>query len=318
MQDRWKAIAVLVLTAPVLTEIVSGNTPPHALLHPSIDAFLIAVYSLPLLLIRELSIRWRLSNAGLFPLGLAYGLLNEGLVAQTLIRDEHVPVANFDHYVYAAGINFSWAALIVPWHALMAVLFPIALLGLWFPGSARSRWLGRQAFVALAMVVAGGVVFLGLARRPRFPMHVFLLSMIALVACAWMFRGGSAVESGRGRPRQAFVTGACFYIALFFGATLLAGRRAPATVYFFFVGLVILGFGWLARRSEIERPPDVALVALGAYFVASIFNGLAGFLHHSREAVVCGAVLSLAFLWLWRTATRRKPAPDMAATEAKF
>jgi hypothetical protein len=32
MNTRFKAILTLVLIAPVLTEIVSGNTPPHALL----------------------------------------------------------------------------------------------------------------------------------------------------------------------------------------------------------------------------------------------------------------------------------------------
>ena len=43
MPNRLKAIIALALIAPVLTEIVSGNTLPHALLHPSVAFFLIAV-----------------------------------------------------------------------------------------------------------------------------------------------------------------------------------------------------------------------------------------------------------------------------------
>jgi hypothetical protein len=300
MQSRFKAIVTLAVIAPILTEIVSRNTPPHALLHPSTDVFLIAVYSLPVLLIRELSVRWRLRTLGVFLLGLVYGLLNEGLVAQTLIRYEHVPMANFDRYVCGAGINFSWVALIVPWHALMAVLFPIALLGLWFPACAETRWLGRKAYFALATVVSGGVVFLGLARTPRFQMHVFLQAMAALVSCAWLCRGRAVLTSRNSvRKFQGFALGAGLYLTLFLGATILAGRKVASEVYFPFVIVVLLGWGWIARRKEFERLPDAAMVALGAYFVASVFNCLSRFMRQLREAVLSGAILALAFLLLW-------------------
>lgn len=314
MRSRSKAIATLALTAPVLTEIVSGNTPPHALLHPAVDAFLVAVYSLPLLLIRELSIRWRLRTPGIFLLGLAYGLLNEGLIAQTLIRYERVPVANFDRYACAAGVNFSWTALIVPWHALMAVLFPLALLELWFPDCAETKWLSRWAFLALAAAVGGGVVFLGMVRTPHFQTRAFLLAIVLLVGGARLSRT-EAPTAPRNAPGRmpAFAIGACFYVALFLGAASLAGRKAPREVYFLFVAAMVLGLGWLARRYELNRLPEAAILALGAYFVASVFNGLAGFMHHSREAVICGAVLSLAFLRLWQDALRRKVVSELPA-----
>jgi hypothetical protein len=107
MTCRTKAILTMSLLAPVLTEIVSGNTQPHALLNPKVSGFLMLAYSFPLLIVRELTWRWQLPAPGLFLLGLAYGIVNEGLLAQTLIRSEHVPISNFDHYLYAAGINFS-------------------------------------------------------------------------------------------------------------------------------------------------------------------------------------------------------------------
>lgn len=305
MQTRVKAIVTLVLIAPVLTEIVSGNTPPHALLHPSIDVFLIAVYSLPILLIRELSVRWSLRTSGLFLLGLAYGLLNEGLVAQTLIRYQHVPMPNFDRYVCAAGINFSWAALILPWHALMAVIFPIALLGWWFPSCAGAEWLSKKWFAALTVIVAGGVVFLGVARAPHFQMRIFLLAMAALVGCAYLLRSQAILPSRDGiRSFRSFALGAIFYVALFGGATIFAARKTPAEFYFLFIAVLLLGLGWIGRRYEFDRLPDSAIFPLGAYFIASVFNGVGGILHHSLEAVASGAILSLAFLFLWQAAAR--------------
>jgi hypothetical protein len=126
MIPRAKALLTLVFSAPILTEIVSGNTPAHGLLDPRIGLFLFMAYSLPLLVIRELTLRWRLTTLGVFPLGLAYGIWNEGLLAQTLIRFEQLPIDKFDRYIYAAGFNFSWAAMIVPWHALLAVVFPLS------------------------------------------------------------------------------------------------------------------------------------------------------------------------------------------------
>ena len=132
MLPRTKAFLTLIFSAPILTEIVSGNTPAHALLDPRVDLFLLMAYSLPLLVIRELALRWRLSTPGVFVIGLAYGIWNEGLLAQTLMRFQHVPINKFDHYICTAGFNFSWAALILPWHSLLAIVFPLAVLAAFF------------------------------------------------------------------------------------------------------------------------------------------------------------------------------------------
>ncbi|MGH9688558.1 MAG: hypothetical protein ACRD5K_15855, partial [Candidatus Acidiferrales bacterium] len=51
------------------------------------------------------------------------------------------------------------------------------------------------------------------------------------------------------------------------------------------------------------------LGALGAYFSASLFNGVGGLMRHSREAVLCGAILSLIFLYLWRV-SHGAPTPN--------
>lgn len=301
MQSRLKAIVTLMVIAPVLTEIVSGNTPPHALLHPQITGFLLAAYGLPLLLIRETAIRWRLRTGGLFLLGLAYGFLNEGLLAQTLIRYEHVPVANFNHYLCAAGVNFSWMALIVPWHALMAVCFPLALLDYWFPSCAESQWLGSKAFAALATIVMACVVFLGVARTPRFQMRAFLLVILALAACAWLLRGSRIPEKRDTTLKPgAFAFGSFLYLVLVLGGVALAAWKPPAGVYFAYIAAAILGGWWFASRRGFERSPAAAMVAAGAYCVASLFNCVAGVRRHSLEAALCGAILTAAFLALWR------------------
>src|SRR5262249_31831552 len=175
----------VIVAPPILTEIASGNMPVHALLNPGVALFLVGAYSFPLLIIRETSVRWRLCTLGVFILGLAYGIGNEGLLAQTLVRSEHVPIDRFDHYAYVAGFNLSWACVIVPWHATFAVLFPLTLLTFWFPVSSDGPWLGQRAFRLLAGLLILLVAFVSLARAPHRQMLVCLLAIVALAPSAF-------------------------------------------------------------------------------------------------------------------------------------
>jgi hypothetical protein len=300
MSCRAKAIITLVAIAPILTEIVSGNTPPHALLHPQIALFLIAAYSLPLLVLRELSIRWRLGTLGVFILGLAYGFLNEGLIAQTLIRAERVPMPNFNHYVYAAGVNFSWVAVIVPWHALMAVVFPLALLAHWFPSCSGERWLGNRTFSILAAILIAGVAFIGLVRAPHPQMRAFLLAMALLVAAASAFdaKHPPRLVSPQGRALPFFF-GIVLYAGIFLTPMILATKRVDPAIFFVAVAGVLLGFALLGRQIRFAAAQTAAMVALGSYFGASVFNMSGGFARHSMEGVVCGGLLAACFAVLW-------------------
>jgi hypothetical protein len=300
MSCRAKAILTLVVTAPILTEIVSGNTPPHALLHPQIVLFLIAAYSFPLLVLRELSIRWQLGSLGIFILGLAYGFLNEGLIAQTLIRAERVPMPNFKHYVYAAGVNFSWVAVIVPWHALMAVVFPLALVAHWFPSCSRERWLGDRTFSILAAVLIACVAFIGLVRTPHPQMRAFLLMMALLVAAASLFRAKQPPLLGApGNRLLPFFFGTVLYAGIFLTPMILASKRVAPAIFFAAVVAVLLMFGLLGRQMGFAAAQTAAMVALGSYFAASVFNMLGGFIRHSMEALLCGGLLAATFALLW-------------------
>jgi hypothetical protein len=301
MSCRAKAIVTLVLIAPVLTEIVSGNTPPHALLHPSISLFLLAAYSFPLLALRELSVRWGLHTPGIFVLGLAYGLLNEGLLAQTLIRATGVPMPNFDNYAYAGGINFSWTWVIVPWHALLAVVFPLRLLDCWFPQCAGVKWLDRRAFAVLTAILIGGVTFISFARKPHVQMIAFWVAIAALVVGASLFRNKRQPGKRRNSLRTvAFGFGIFFYWAFFLGSILLATARVQPAMFFGAVAAILIAFGWMSRRYGFEPQPAAAHVALGAYFAAASFNLAGGLEHQSLETMLTGGVLAVAFIALAR------------------
>ena len=310
MSIHFKALFTLAAIAPILTEIVSGNTPAHALLDPRIVLFLLMAYSLPLLIIRELSVRWRLSTAGVFLLGLAYGILNEGLIAQTLLRSEHVPIDKFDHYIYAAGFNFSWFCVIVPWHALLAVLFPITLVAFWFPNCSQTTWLGTRAFAALSAVLVALITFLGVVRRPHPQMLACLFGLAVLVAFATFFRArGAPQPPGKGRWVAAFLFGIVAYFAFFLGTIVLAKIRVPALAFLAIAPTGLAALARFSRRVEFLILPTAASVALGVYFAVSAFNGLGGIARHSMEKGLTGTSLAVVFLYLaYRGARIAEPA----------
>ena len=294
MSPRSKALLALVLSAPVLTEIVSGNTPAHALLDPRVLLFLLVAYSLPLLVIRELAVRQRLSTAGVFLLGLAYGIWNEGLLAQTLLHLQ-VPMPQFDRYLYAAGFNFSWSAVILPWHAFLAILFPLALVPALFPDAARQRWLGKQAFVSLASVLIALELLISILRKPHPQMLACLLAITALVSISFQFRR-EPVAAGKERRLLAFAFGILAYPAFIGGAIALASHRVSPAAYFTAVPAILAGLGVFARLGTLLRPPAQASLALGTYCAASLFNLGGGIARHSPEQALTGAVMAAVFL----------------------
>jgi hypothetical protein len=297
MSDSTKAVLALAFSTPLLTEIVSGNTPVHALTRPRIAALLLLAYGLPVVVIREVAVRWRLSTAGVFTLGLAYGILNEGSLAQTLIRFDHVPVDRFDRYIYAAGFNVAWTIVIVPWHAMPAVVFPMALVASWFPKVAHTPWLGRRAFTAASAVTIGLVLFLSVVRTPRPEMLARLVAMAALVAAASRMREREPLPPCPcPRRLRPFLVGCVAYVVFFLGSIVLAALRVPAHVFFAALALVAIALEVVARRFALFQLPAAGHVAWGAYFAPSVVTMAGGLLHHSFERTMTGGVCAATAL----------------------
>ena len=147
MGQRLMSAFMLVLFATVLPELLSGSTPPQAFLSPDVFSFCLFAYGIPVLLVRAFAQRHGLGLAALFLLGLGYGIINEGLLAKTVFRNEDVPIDIFDGYGFRGGIQWAWAGFILPWHAMASVILPIVLTHRTFPLAANKTWLGRRTSV---------------------------------------------------------------------------------------------------------------------------------------------------------------------------
>ena len=267
IKARLMAILCLVLMTGILPELLSGNTPAPILFRP--DALIVfgLVYGLPVLVIREWSVRLSVRPFGTFLAGMAYGLINEGLLARTLFRQTGVPIDVFDDYGFVLGVNLPWALYITVWHGLSSVLFPIALTHFLLPGAARVAWLGKKTALALAFlsILLPTLFFLNdetSGPKGSLPMLAALwLAMAILATAASSFRQESALSPNPARFKPFLLGLAAF--APMIAVLLVAHAEAPLPIYF--AGFAFIA--WLWSMSIVRKHWQAALhwIALGWY-----------------------------------------------------
>ena len=303
MKKHIKPILVLLLITPFLTELLSGNLQPQIFFTPHIFFLLVVVaYGFPILVIRELSVRWRLGLAGTFLLGLAYGVLNEGILAKTILLSENVPIPTFDNYGFIGGFSIAWALLIIIWHALHAVVFPILFVHYLFPAHKSETWLNKPltVFAIVPAVIFGTIGFFsangeGLASRPSGTLGQLLIFVIAILLFAYfasrLKRSEIDVKSNNDFFKP-FLLGISFVIVHILVSLILTGIRVPVLIYFLY-SIVVLGIYWkILKKKKWHMLPQIILVGLGMY-IGTATLGLVGAL---SSGAVSQAVAEIGFL----------------------
>lgn len=151
---RFAPVFVLLLLAPVVAEVLFGATPVSNL-GGLLSA--IAVYGCGALLIRELVRRRGLGWSWIAALGVAYGLVEEGLALGSLFNPELFDAGQLGGR--ALGINWVWTEWTLGYHAVWSISIPILLAELLFPARRSEPWLGRMGLAIAGVVYALGVVF---------------------------------------------------------------------------------------------------------------------------------------------------------------
>jgi hypothetical protein len=258
----------LFLLAPVIGEVLFGAVPlsrlPFGLLG------LIGMYGGGALLVREIVRRRRLASAWLVLLGIAYGILEEGTVLQSLF-DQRYPGLDFlGFYGHAAGVNWVWAEFILPYHAVFSIALPIALTELIFPGVEEEAWLGPVGAVAAAgLFVLNGVLLavfkvrLFTSRAPDTSLWANLVAALCAAALVFAaFRAAprpptatSAHESPQS-PRRMRLIALASGLAWFVGLRVLLigdGKNLPAPVVLIAGAATAVVIWWNATKWSPSR-----------------------------------------------------------------
>ncbi|GAA1860671.1 hypothetical protein GCM10009836_46040 [Pseudonocardia ailaonensis] len=154
MLTRLAPAVGLFLLAPLVAEFLLGNLPVTALF--ALVA-LAPLYGGGALLVREVARRSGRGWPTMLLLGLAYGVIEEGITTQSLFNPHYLGTDLLSSgFVPALGIAVPWTVGVLTLHTVWSIATPIALVE--SVSRRRGPWLGTPGLVVTAVLfLAGGV-----------------------------------------------------------------------------------------------------------------------------------------------------------------
>jgi hypothetical protein len=262
--SRLAPVLGLLVLAPWVGEYLLGNISVRQL--PAL-LVLVPLYGCGALLVREVVRRTGRGWPTVLALGAAYGVVEAGLVDQSLFNPSF---ETWDFHavtpVPALGISAWHAMSFVVGHAVWSIAVPIAVVELMVPDRARRPWLGRTglAVTAVAYVLGCVEVFAFVHADEGFlatPAQHAGAAAVALVLVAVAFRLPRRREPAGDRwvPRPAVLG-----VAVFAALAVYQLREETWTGLAFGVGwlaLLAAGLAHLARQRGWGRAHELAVVA---------------------------------------------------------
>ncbi|MEU7749637.1 hypothetical protein [Nonomuraea sp. NPDC049158] len=154
---RWAALLLAVIT-PLVAELTLGNPPLSQIW---LMLLWVPIYGAGTVLIRELVRRRGAGWLSTLLLGLAYGIVEEGLALQALSSPTLYGVAGWAPRIL--GLNSAYTELNLPYHAVFSVALPILLVDLVFPGMRDRPYLKRTGLAVTGVVFVLGAALLRLS-----------------------------------------------------------------------------------------------------------------------------------------------------------
>jgi hypothetical protein len=231
---------VLFLLGPILGELVSGHQPPLVFFDPLNFVILSLPYGCGALICRELVVRWNKGKLSLLLLGVAYAFYEEGIVVRSFFDPKWGELGKLADYNYFAGVNWTYAEMLVHFHVLVSIGASVILAEVLFPERRHQRWVNNKVlavcWVGLLLWFPAG--WLMTSYRPPAGWYILTwLAIFGLILAARYLRVQNLPS---------------------------IGRTACRSVWFFLLGLVNMSVFFLAvyLTPEIGVPPLLVTVLL--------------------------------------------------------
>jgi hypothetical protein len=256
----------LFLLAPLVAEFLLGNLPITLL--PALVA-LAPLYGGGALLIRELTRRAGRGVPTMLVLGIAYGLVEEGITTQSLFNPDYAH-ANLlaDGYLPALGIAGPWTLFVLSLHAIWSIAASIVVTEACAPRRRAEPWLRTPGLVVTAALFVLGLVAttaINLSTYPFTPRPAQLVAVLVIVAllATAAFRLPRTGTNGTGQVPHPYLVGALGLVAgavFFFSRAALSGWGYVLAVLVLDTAVTLLVRRWAARAAWTDRHT----MALGA------------------------------------------------------
>ena len=311
LPSNRRLILYFVLLAALLPETITGSTPPQGWLNPVQALLNLWLYGTGVLVVREVSLRWKTGWPGILLLGAAYGIVEEGLAVTTFFNPTLPQLGTLGWYGRDLGVNWLWAVWLSTFHAVVSIAIPIFLME-WHWPALRGRPLlsdpglyGTLALLGLAAATINLLVHAASPYREAGPEYVGAIAVIAFLAYAarhWASRLWSRLPAV-GRPLRAptcAVAGFAFIggsFLLYAGGPALAGLPVLSLAE----GLGLLAVTLVLLRRTIAAPDAEARLFAFVAGVIGFFCLFDLFLAPGNPLMVLPAVaFGYLILRLWR------------------
>ena len=311
-------ILFLLLLTPGIPEYLSASSQITLLVLNPLLFFLflaanVGLYGSGVILIREAMIRWKKGWATVFLLGVAYGIVEEGLALWTLFNPLAQPVGNLGFYGHWLGVNWVWTVGLLIFHSVYSIGLPIFLFGLTFPElrhkslvslrGIRIGVLGLTVDSILLFILesaiygpynpgAGLMIFSGIV------ITAFVIAARKLPADFLKIR----VSQPKWSPRKFAIVGALLFPATLLAGGFAAGANIPPEVPMIVdvaFAMVILTRAFNAMGSSNNQEQKVAF-GVGLVFPIAVFGLIASIGLANPLIVVVDLFFVLFSRRLWR------------------
>src|SRR4030042_2276196 len=122
MTEKGRAFWVLAILSPVIAELCSVSPPPLEFFFPPSFVLLLGLYGAGVLIVRELAVKWNLGWAGIVVLGVAYGILEEGVAIKSFFDPYWMDLGGLGEDGRYLETNWVWAGWLTVYHASVSIM----------------------------------------------------------------------------------------------------------------------------------------------------------------------------------------------------
>ncbi|MEV6844744.1 hypothetical protein [Actinoplanes sp. NPDC051411] len=320
MRTPWKPVLGLFLLAPLVGEYLLGNV---TIRDVGGLILLAPLYGGGALLIREATRRTGKGWPTILALGLAYGLVEAGVIDGSLFSVDYEGVDYDAVRVPFLGVSAFYGLQFVINHAVWSIGIPILLTETLTRRHRTTPWLGRigLAVAAVVYLAAGLLIRYDSLRSGEY--HVtwaqsagVVVVALALIALAFALPGPSPRGSARWVARPWLVGVAAFVLSSAYLVLPATWRGVALTVKIVILAAWLIT--WLSRRAGWQSRHQVALAA-GALMTYAWAGFLITGLKHDDDPVAFAGngVFTVAALVLVAVTFRSRAAVTGATQEVE-
>lgn len=279
--SRLKIALFLAMISITIAEFVTGATPLTKIITDPASFFLfsmptlLGIYGCGVILIREASVRWQKGWPTILLLGIAYGILEEGVAAHTFFDPVNSTVGNLGSYGRFLGVDFTWAIAISIFHAVFSISLPILITRILWPKMNNVRLLRKKGLAAIFFLYIFTLVVLDAIIPYRPPL---------IYSVALFFSAGILSIIAKSLPTRLFLPP--------------ISQKNTGNAKFFLSGLVVFPLVVFFPRMDLPFPPvipDMVMIILSLILFWYVSTRTYGRPNRSLAVLLVGLTTPLMF-----------------------